>query len=217
MKLCHIQARDISEAWFLLLRHILTTGGRRTILRGDLRGAEKLELDFVYVQLQYPSTLPFIPLVPEGIPSPVREEDMMSLTAAIMFDYQLNPKHSYYGHFLVPEIEYAIEQYKELGSDVSEMCLMACDDRNLYIDDPWVMKLVDSRINNNTLEFAVYITGIDIWQGFPMFAAALQQTKEDMAQRIGVQDGELVMVGKAWHLLEHQWELAKAVTKCQLT
>ena len=47
MKTFSIEARDLSEAWFLCLRRVLGDGYQYTIERGSYAGQERKELDMV--------------------------------------------------------------------------------------------------------------------------------------------------------------------------
>lgn len=64
MKISVIEARDLSEAWFLCLRKTLTEGYEYKIDRGSYAGQRRKELDFVVIQVRNPGTRPLIPDVP---------------------------------------------------------------------------------------------------------------------------------------------------------
>ncbi|GAH30000.1 unnamed protein product, partial [marine sediment metagenome] len=51
MNITQIEARDLSEAWFLCLRKTLTEGYDYKIDRGSYAGQHRKELDFVAVQI----------------------------------------------------------------------------------------------------------------------------------------------------------------------
>ena len=51
MKISVIEARDLSEAWFLCLRKTLAEGHEYKIERGSYAGQHRKELDFVVVQV----------------------------------------------------------------------------------------------------------------------------------------------------------------------
>ena len=70
MKISLIEARDLSEAWFLCLRKTLNEGHEYKIERGSYTGHHRKELDFVLVQIKNPGTRPLISDVPRGVPPP---------------------------------------------------------------------------------------------------------------------------------------------------
>ncbi|MGD9393868.1 MAG: thymidylate synthase, partial [Dehalococcoidia bacterium] len=74
MKITQIEARDLSEAWFLCLRKTLTEGHEYKIDRGSYQGQHRKELDFAAVQITNPGTRPLVPSTPQGVPPPTSME-----------------------------------------------------------------------------------------------------------------------------------------------
>ena len=74
MNISVIEARDLSEAWFLCLRKTLAEGHEYKIDRGSYAGKHRKELDFVVVQVRNPATRPLIPSTPQGVPPPTSME-----------------------------------------------------------------------------------------------------------------------------------------------
>ena len=74
MNISLIEARDLSEAWFLSLRKILAEGREYKIERGSYAGERRKELDFVVIQIKCPGTRPLPPDVPQGVPPPTTTE-----------------------------------------------------------------------------------------------------------------------------------------------
>jgi len=70
MKITSVEARDLSEAWFLCLRQVLTDGYEYTIERGSYTGQKRKELDMITVHIKNPGNRPLIPDVPPGVPAP---------------------------------------------------------------------------------------------------------------------------------------------------
>ena len=66
MEITVIEARDLSEAWFLCLRKTLTDGYEYKIERGSFAGQRRKELGLVVVRIKNPGTRPLIPDVPPG-------------------------------------------------------------------------------------------------------------------------------------------------------
>lgn len=202
-------ARDIPEAWFYLLRKILTSGVQKETLTGATKGEDRLELDFAYVEILQPWIQPMIPVVPQGIPAPTDEKMISELYAATRYNYQLRPGVDYYGYHLERQIDFAIDQYKKVGSDLDQMCLMVSPPDNLFIEDPWCLKLLDTKIQDDGLCLIAYVRGLDIWQGFIYFSATLEHIKQQMAEDIGCKNGQLYMIGKTFILHRHQWDIAR--------
>jgi thymidylate synthase len=58
LNIISIQARDIPDAWFQCVYKILDYGHTYVIDRGSCQGQERLEFDYVTVQIQYPGVQP---------------------------------------------------------------------------------------------------------------------------------------------------------------
>ena len=74
MQISVIEARDLSEAWFLCLSKTLKDGYEYRIQRGSYAGQRRKQLDLAVVQIKYPGTRPLIPDVPQGVPAPTTME-----------------------------------------------------------------------------------------------------------------------------------------------
>ncbi len=74
MYISNIKARDLDEAWFLILREIINKGYEYTIDRGSYKGRNRKELDLAVIQITNPSNRPLVPVVPDGCPIPTSIE-----------------------------------------------------------------------------------------------------------------------------------------------
>ncbi len=104
MKISVIEARDLSEAWFLCLRETLTEGREYKIERGSYAGQHRKELDFVVVQVKNPGTRPLIPDVPQGVPSPTTMEYVESYLPYLMTAHKAEGEQYTYGQYLEEQI-----------------------------------------------------------------------------------------------------------------
>ncbi|MEK7624672.1 MAG: thymidylate synthase [Patescibacteria group bacterium] len=64
---------------------------------------------------------------------------------------------------------------------------------------------IDTWIDNNKLHFWVYFRSWDLWGGFPANLGGIQLLKEHMAERIGIEDGPMIVSGKDLHVYEYAW------------
>ena len=209
MKISLIEARDLSEAWFLCLRKTLTEGYEYKIERGSYAGQHRKELDFVIVQVRNPGTKPLIPNVPAGVPPPTSMEYIESYLPYLMTAHKAEEEQYTYGQFLEKQISEVIRMYKEDGYNTNQAFMSVGDDKSIFLSDPPCLRGVDTRIRDNKLSFVVYFRSWDLWAGFPSNLAAIQILKEYMVGEIGVEDGELIALSKGLHLYEYAWELAK--------
>jgi thymidylate synthase len=208
-----IEARDLSEAWFLCLRKTLTEGHEYKIDRGSYAGQHRKELDFVVVQVRNPATRPLIPTTPQGVPPPTSMEYIESYLPYLMTAHKGEGEQYTYGQYLEKQIPKVIEMYKRDGFNTNQAFMAVGDASSISLDDPPCLRGIDTRIRDHKLYFFAYFRSWDLWAGFPSNLAAIQLLKEYMASEIGVDDGELVASSKGLHLYEYSWELARTTAR----
>jgi thymidylate synthase len=206
-----IEARDLSEAWFLSLRKVLTEGRQYKIERGSYAGQQRKELDFVIIHIKHPATRPLVPTVPPGVPPPSTMDYIESYLPYLMTSHKAEGEQYTYGQFLEKQIAEVIKMYKTDGFNTNQAFMAVGDNQSIYLSDPPCLRSIDTRIRDNKLHFMVYFRSWDLWAGFPSNLAAIQLLKEYMADEIGVSDGELIASSKGLHLYEYSWDLARTV------
>jgi thymidylate synthase len=209
-KISLIEARDLSEAWFLCLRQTLTEGREYKIERGSYAGQYRKELDYVVVQVKNPGTRPLIPTVPQGVPPPTSMDYVESYLPYLMTAHKAEEEQYTYGQYLEMQINEVIKMYKEDGYNTNQAYMAVGDSQSVFLTDPPCLRGIDTRIRDNRLHFMLYFRSWDLWAGFPSNLAAVQLLKEYMASEIGVDDGELIASSKGLHLYEYAWELSRA-------
>lgn len=213
MEISTLEARDLSEAWFLCLREVLNKGREYKIERGSYKGQMRKELDFISVRIKTPSARPLIPSVPSGVPMPSTMEYVESYLPYLMTAHRAEGEQYTYGQYLEPQISEVIRMYKEEGHNTNQAFMTVGDPQAIYLGDPPCLRSIDTRILNNKLNFVVYFRSWDLWAGFPSNLAAMQLLKEYMAAEIGVEDGEFICVSKGLHLYDYSWDLAKTASR----
>jgi len=214
MNITTIQARDIPDAWFQCVYEIIDKGHRYQIDRGSFQGQERLEFDYITVQIKYPGTRPLIPDIPEAlcIPNPVADGYIESYLPYLM-TAEKQPNEDYtYGEYLEPQIAEVIRMYRNDGHGTNQAYMTVGDPKALLLNDPPCLRGIDTRIRYGKLHFMVYFRSWDLWNGFPANLGAIQMLKEYMAQEIGVEDGEIIAASKGLHLYDYIWELARLRT-----
>jgi thymidylate synthase len=209
MKISSIEARDLSEAWFLCLREVLANGREYKIERGSYAGERRKELEFVIVQIKRPGIKPLTPDVPQGVPPPTTMDYIESYLPYLMTAHRAEGEQYTYGQYLEKQIDEVIRMYKEDGYNTNQAFMAVGDAQSIFLSDPPCLRAIDTRILNNRLDFVVYFRSWDLWAGFPSNLAAIQLLKEYMAGEIGVDDGEIIAMSKGMHLYEYSWELAR--------
>ncbi|MFC2001553.1 thymidylate synthase [Chloroflexota bacterium] len=213
MEISVIEARDLSEAWFLCLRKTLTEGYEYKIERGSYAGQRRKELDFIVVKTRYPGTRPLVPDVPQGVPPPSTMDYVESYLPYLMTAHRKEGEQYTYGQYLETQIAEVIKMYKEDGYNTNQAFMAVGDSQSIFLPDPPCLRAIDTRIREGRLNFIVYFRSWDLWAGFPSNLAAIQLLKEYMAGEIGVEDGELIATSKGLHLYEYAWELARTTVR----
>lgn len=214
MKAIFIEARDIPDAWFQCVYQIIEKGHRYKIERGSFEGQERLEFDYITIQIEHPGTRPLIPDIPPaiGIPNPVAEGYIEDYLPYLMTSAK-KPNEDYtYGEYLEKQIAEVIRMYKEDGHGTNQAYMTVGNPEALLLKDPPCLRGIDTRIRYGKLHFIVYFRSWDLWNGFPANLGAIQLLKEYMAAEIGVEDGQIIASSKGLHIYDYIWELAKLRT-----
>jgi thymidylate synthase len=213
MKISVIEARDLSEAWFLCLGKALKEGYEYKIDRGSYAGQKRKELDLAVIRVQYPGTRPLIPDVPPGVPPPSTMEYVESYLPYLMTSHKKEGEQYTYGQYLEKQIAEVIRMYQKDGYNTNQAFMAVGNEKSITLPDPPCLRMIDTRIRDGKLNFVVYFRSWDLWAGFPSNLAAIQLLKEYMSSEIGVGDGDLVAISKGLHLYEYTWELARTVLR----
>ena len=213
MEISVIDARDLSEAWFLCLNEALNKGHEYKIERGSYTGQRRKELEFIIVQIRYPGTRQLIPDVPQGVPPPSTMDYVESYLPYLMTAHKKEGEQYTYGQYLETQIAEVIRMYREDGHNTNQAFMAVGDSQSIFLSDPPCLRAIDTRIRDNMLHFVVYFRSWDLWAGFPSNLAAIQLLKEYMASEIGVGDGEIIAMSKGLHIYEYAWELARVAAR----
>jgi len=215
LKITSLEARDLSEAWFVCLRRVVEDGYEYLIERGSYAGQKRKELDFVQVKITNPANRPLTPDVPAGVPAPATMEYIENYLPYLMTAKRAEGEQYTYGQFLEHQIAEVIRMYNEDGFNTNQAYMSVGDDRSIYLSDPPCLRGIDTRVRYDRLHFICYFRSWDLWAGFPSNLAAIQLLKEYIGSEIGVGDGEIIAVSKGLHLYDYSWELASVA--CGIT
>ena len=213
MNITFIDARDLSEAWFLCLGKTMTQGREYRIDRGSYAGERRKELDLAVINIAYPGTRPLIPDVPQGVPAPTTMQYIENYLPYLMTGHKAEGEQYTYGQYLEKQIAEVIRMYRDDGHNTNQAFMAVGDPQSIYLTDPPCLRMIDTRIRDGRLSFVVYFRSWDLWAGFPSNLAAIQLLKEYMAGEIGVEDGEITAMSKGLHVYEYCWEIARVAAR----
>ena len=219
MKAVHVVARDMPDAWYQLNYEILLNGYVYKIDRGSMVGHERLEFDFVTVQIKFPGTRPLVPDIPPGmgIDPPTDMEYVESYIEKLVTPNKSKNEVYTYGEDLSKQVPEVIRMYKEQGFNTNQAFMAVGNAESIEYDDPQCLRAVDTRVRYGKLHFILYFRSWDLWNGFPANLAGLQLLKEDMADQLGVGDGQIIASSKGLHLYDYCWDHAKCRTNQDIT
>ncbi len=215
MRISILEARDLSEAWFLCLRRTLSEGYEYKIERGSYAGQRRKELDFVVINIKNPASRPLVPDVPQGVPPPSSMDYIESYLPYLMTAHKKEGEQYTYGQYLETQIAEVIRMYKKDGYNTNQAYMAVGDKKSISLSDPPCLRGIDTRIRYGKLHFFPYFRSWDLWAGFPSNLAAIQLLKEYMADEIGVEDGEIIASSKGLHLYEYAWEQARIAARVE--
>ena len=234
-----VDAFDIDDAWFQTLSAILDKGHVYTITKGSYEGQRRLEFDYAVIRIKKPSHQ-IIPIIPEGmnIPAPTDMDYVQGYLSYLLTGQKTETEDYTYGERLVDpkvkvksevnnktmindmplevnQVEEVIKLYKTKGHGTNQATMEIGMPSDIKLIDPPCLRIIDTRIRYGKLHFMLYFRSWDLWGGFPSNLGGLQLVKQYMADKIGVEDGEIIASSKGLHLYEYSWELAKLRTKKQ--
>jgi thymidylate synthase len=209
MKITFIEARDLSEAFFLCCKKVLLDGYEYTIDKGSYEGTKRKEFDFANIHILHPGMKPLIPDIPVGIPPPTTSQYIEDYLSYLITDFKKPNEQYTYGEDLAPQIDTVIRRYKNDGPECNQLCMSVGSRDSINLKDPQCLRVVDTRIRYGSLHFILYFRSWDLWAGFPTNLGGLQLLKEYMAKEIGVEDGEMICLSKGLHLYEYAWDFAR--------
>jgi len=211
MKITFIEARDLSEAFFLCCKKVLLEGYEYTIDKGSYEGTKRKEFDFANIHILHPGMRPLTPDIPPGTPPPTSDKYINDYLSYLITDSKKPHEQYTYGEDLEPQLDTVIRRYKEDGPECNQLCMSVGSRNSISLKDPQCLRVVDTRIRYGSLHFILYFRSWDLWAGFPTNLGGLQLLKEYMAKEIGVADGEMICLSKGLHLYEYAWDLARSV------
>ncbi|KKN62602.1 hypothetical protein LCGC14_0510130 [marine sediment metagenome] len=208
MDLVQVEARDLPEAWYLCIRECMDRGHIYTIDRGSHQGRQRKEIESITLLVKFPGSRPIVPVVAPGVPPPSTQEYVEQYLPYLLTGHKQVGEQYTYGEDIEHQLPELIRMYREDGFGTNQACLAVGNKESIFLPDPQCLRVIDTRVRNNKLDFYVYFRSWDLWAGLPSNLAAIQILKEYIASEIGAEDGELVAYSKGLHLYDHHWDVA---------
>ena len=90
-----IEEKTIDSMWFKLLYEVYKNGRVNNIDTGSFAGSNRLEFDFVAGTIEFPTTRPLSPIMPDGVPPVTTDEDIEKYFINYIMDGSLEGNEHY--------------------------------------------------------------------------------------------------------------------------
>jgi len=217
----NLTATTIPDAWFRLVWALVDGQHRQyKIDQGSYVGDQRLEFDYVTVQITHPQVRPLEPDMPVGcnIPAPV-EPGYIDNYLPYLMTAEKQPGEDYTygsrmfgdmnnGNAVSNQVEYFIDMLVDTPN-TNQAILQIGQPGDCFKESPPCLRHIDMRIQDGRLIFYPYFRSWDLWGGFPANLGGLVHLQEYMSNEIGVSPGPFICSSKGLHLYKYVWELAE--------
>jgi len=233
-----IISNDLNDCYFTLLNYIYNYGRKYKIDTGSFAGAHRLEFDFCSGFINYPHQRPLAPIMPEGIPPTVTDEE---LELKYFPNYLMNPvldgnehyKYSswingtdHYKEFNYTEtpLEWIIRHFREKGYGNNHCFINVGNvDSGFNYDIPYkdenerktspCLRGIDFKIKDNYLIMSVIFRSWDLYAGFPENMGGMALLNEYVAGELGIYPGPLAFTSAGLHCYDYQIDPVMAILR----
>jgi len=158
LKSVFVEEKTLDGMWFTLLSEVYKHGRKNHIDNGSFAGSNRLEFDYVAGTIEFPTTRPLAPIVPEGVPPVTTDEEIEKYFVNYLMDGTLEGNEHYKyatwvsgGNYKMPMTE-RIKFYTEIGNKKVEIWSKDVDDI-MVIDVPnqvdWIIDHYKSKGHGN--------------------------------------------------------------------
>ncbi len=96
MKSVFVNEKTLDGAWFALLSEVYKHGRDNHIDAGSFAGANRLEFDYAAGTIEFPTTRPLSPIMPEGVPPVTTDEAIEAYFANYIMDGENLAENEHY-------------------------------------------------------------------------------------------------------------------------
>ena len=228
-----IEATDLSNAWFQVIWKIMEKGYRYQNQRGSFEGIDRVELDYAFIQVRFPSEEILVPIIPENlnIPAPTTLEYvtqdyfpryLMSSEKAEGEQYTYGERINMPVNDLITgktktQLEWVIGMLKKTPETNQAIIAIERPEDVAEKDgkghpDPPCLRFIDFRVRYGKLHTILYFRSWDAWGGFPANLGGLHLLQKYVAMEVGIPTGEIMASSKGLHVYKHAEDVAKILT-----
>lgn len=113
MKSVFVEEKTLDSMWFTLLSEVYKHGRKNHIDYGSFAGSNRLEFDYVAGTIEFPTTRPLAPIVPDGVPPVTTDEEIEKYFVTYLMDGSLEGNEHYKyatwiagGNYTIPKVRW---------------------------------------------------------------------------------------------------------------
>ena len=235
-----VSEKTLDGAWFKLLYEIRRNGRINKITSGSYEGITRLEFDYAAGTIEFPTTRPLAPIMPEGVPPVTTDEDIEKyFTNYIMDGHNLAGNEHYRyatfitgGYYVLPDgtnqmmkvpnqVDWIINHYKDKGHGNNHCYItVGYPESSFAYDQPYkdeterqtspCLRGIDTHIKDGKLHMSVVFRSWDLYGAFPENMGGITMLMEYMAAELGIEPGPLSFASLKLHCYDFQIEAVKA-------
>jgi len=95
LKSVFVEEKTLDSMWFTLLSEVYKHGRKNHIDYGSFAGSNRLEFDYVAGTIEFPTTRPLSPIVPDGVPPVTTDEEIEKYFVNYLMDGTLEANEHY--------------------------------------------------------------------------------------------------------------------------
>lgn len=165
MKSVFVEEKTLDSMWFALLSEVYKHGRKNHIDYGSFAGSNRLEFDYVAGTIEFPTTRPLAPIVPDGVPPVTTDEEIEKYFINYLMDGHNLEGNEHYryatwisgGNYVMPifetpdfsvpggveirvpnQVEWIINHYKEKGHGNNHCYIqVGYPESSFAYDIPW--------------------------------------------------------------------------------
>ena len=223
-----IEARDLNEAYFLLINACWDNGIKYLITEGSNKGGHRLELPFAAGLVHYPHTRPLAPVMPIGLAPTTNDEKIEEYFNEYLMSAILKPNEEYrYASWIngimfnesteewESQLEWCIRHFQKKGFGNNHCFITVGDPRtNFNYDKPYkneterrtspCLRGIDIKIKDNKVILGVVYRSWDLYAGFPENMGGFTLLNEYIASELGIEPGPLTFSSQGLHCYDYQ-------------
>ena len=148
MKSVFVNEKTLDSTWFKLLSELWINGRKNHIDYGSFAGSNRLEFDFVAGTIEFPTTRPLAPIMPEGVPPVTTDDEIEKYFINYLMDGQNLAGNEHYryatwvagGQYKMPHMDIIIAYGIEEDGTVSKSGFKGSYIINVPNQVEWIIK-----------------------------------------------------------------------------